>query len=225
IDSLYCTAETAEDVVRCVIAETHKEADDVRNEVEAAVLERIQALQARQRELLEQIDQLVQTKVENLETQLRQIQSGSCPPAPAEDREDPDAPPMDGVFLLRADSVIRFSDPFLVVSAHFLMMRNFAIAVLAMLSVGSFADESMQALAADDESASLNLLQHKGSAQVDEESLEAMTDPETAVTMSTPGIAFLEEGEGRFQCGVIYCASAAGNKCCREALSAVCCGP
>lgn len=108
IDALYCTTETAEDVVRCVIAETHKEADDVRDEVEAAVVERIQALQARQRELLEQIDQLVQTKVENLETQLRQIQSGSCPPAPPEDREDPDAPPMDGVYLLRADSVIRF---------------------------------------------------------------------------------------------------------------------
>mmetsp|Transcript_57735 Transcript_57735/g.135284 ORF Transcript_57735/g.135284 Transcript_57735/m.135284 type:complete len:120 (+) Transcript_57735:89-448(+) len=105
------------------------------------------------------------------------------------------------------------------------MMRNFTIAVLAMLSVGSLADESMQALAADDESGSLNLLQHKGSARVEEESLEAMTDPETAVTMSTPGIAFLEEGEGRFRCGVIYCASAAGNKCCREALSAVCCGP
>ncbi|CAE7740529.1 trim71 [Symbiodinium pilosum] len=108
IDALYCTAESVEDVVRCVIEETHREADDIRKEVAAAMEERVQALQARQQELMEQIDLLVQSKVETLESQLRQIQSGNCPYAPAEDREDPDAPPMDGVYLLRADSVIRF---------------------------------------------------------------------------------------------------------------------
>jgi len=108
IDGLYCTMESAEEVVRCVVADTHCEADKVRTEVEAAVAERIQALQARQQELLEQIDLLVQSKVEILETQLQQIQSGNCPFAPSEDREDPDAPPMDGVYLLRADAVLRF---------------------------------------------------------------------------------------------------------------------
>eukprot|EP00913_Durusdinium_trenchii_P031298 g29305.t1 len=48
-------------------------------------IERIQALQARAQELFEQIDYLVQSKVQTLETQLQQIQSGSCSFAPAED--------------------------------------------------------------------------------------------------------------------------------------------
>lgn len=105
IDGLYCTGETAEDVVRSVVADTHREADRVRNEVEAAVAERIQALQARAQELFEQIDYLVQSKVQTLETQLQQIQSGSCSFAPA---EDPDAPPQAGVYLLDADAVMSF---------------------------------------------------------------------------------------------------------------------
>lgn len=106
IDGLYCTAETADEVVRRVIAETHNEADKVRNEVAAAVSERIQALQARQQELLNQIDFMVQSKVQTLENQLQEIQGQVCPFAP--NQEDPDGAPMEGVFLLRADAVVRF---------------------------------------------------------------------------------------------------------------------
>ncbi|CAJ1379811.1 unnamed protein product [Effrenium voratum] len=64
IDGLYCTQETAEDTVRSVIANTYREADQVRSEVAAAVSERIQALQARQQQLLDEIDVLVQSKVQ-----------------------------------------------------------------------------------------------------------------------------------------------------------------
>ncbi|OLP91943.1 hypothetical protein AK812_SmicGene26308 [Symbiodinium microadriaticum] len=72
-------------------------------------------------------------------------------------------------------------------------------AIFAMLVVGSFADESMQALAADDESVAINLLQHKGTAQAEADDVEEMVDAEMAVEMSAPGAAFLEEGEGRFR--------------------------
>ncbi|CAE7547724.1 unnamed protein product [Symbiodinium sp. CCMP2456] len=106
IDGLYCTAESADEVVRRVIAETHNEAEKVRNEVAAAVSERIQALQARQQELLNQIDFMVQSKVQTLENQLQEIQGQVCPFAP--NQEDPDGAPMEGVFLLRADAVVRF---------------------------------------------------------------------------------------------------------------------
>ncbi|CAE7395481.1 unnamed protein product [Symbiodinium pilosum] len=106
IDGLYCNAESAEEVVRRVIAETHNEAEKVRNEVAAAVSERIQALQARQQELLNQIDFMVQSKVQTLENQLQEIQGQVCPYAP--NQEDPDGAPMEGVFLLRADAVVRF---------------------------------------------------------------------------------------------------------------------
>eukprot|EP00439_Symbiodinium_sp_Y106_P017890 s2123_g2.t1 len=120
IDGLYCTAETADEVVRRVIAETHNEAEKVRNEVAAAVSERIQALQARQQELLNQIDFMVQSKVQTLENQLQEIQGQVCPFAPNQEDcyplshrgissvQDPDGAPMEGVFLLRADAVVRF---------------------------------------------------------------------------------------------------------------------
>ena len=101
------------------------------------------------------------------------------------------------------------------------MARAFVAALFAMLAAGSFADETMQALAADGEAAALNLLQHKGSSQAEEEMMNA----QTAVDMSTPGTAFLEEAEGRFRCGVIYCADARGNFCCSQSRSSVCCGP
>mmetsp|Transcript_37691 Transcript_37691/g.46674 ORF Transcript_37691/g.46674 Transcript_37691/m.46674 type:complete len:108 (-) Transcript_37691:91-414(-) len=75
-------------------------------------------------------------------------------------------------------------------------------------------------LAADDESGALNLLQHKAGAQE-----SALMDVELAMNMSQPGIAFAESAEGRFRCGVIYCANARGNSCCTQRASAVCCGP
>ncbi|CAE7369279.1 unnamed protein product [Symbiodinium necroappetens] len=98
-------------------------------------------------------------------------------------------------------------------------------AIFAMLVVGSFADESMQALAADDESVAINLLQHKGTAQAEADDVEEMVDAEMAVEMSAPGAAFLEEGEGRFRCGKIYCADTSGTSCCQQPRSAICCGP
>lgn len=104
IDSLYCTTETAEDVVRSVIEATQREAQLVKNEVAAAVSERIQALQARQQELIEQIDSLVQTKLETLSEQLQQIQGGTCPYAPGDAENQPRA----GVYLLNADAVLSF---------------------------------------------------------------------------------------------------------------------
>eukprot|EP00434_Breviolum_minutum_P010122 symbB.v1.2.008931.t1/scaffold563.1/size187063/8 len=71
-------------------------------------------------------------------------------------------------------------------------------------------------LASEDESGALHLLQRK----------EALAmDVELSVNMSSPGLAFAEEGEGRFRCGVIYCADARGNFCCAKRSSAVCCGP
>jgi len=105
IDGLYCTRDTAEDVVRSVVAATQSEADRVKHEVAAAVSERIQALQARQQELLEQIDTLVNAKLQTLSEQLQQIQSGACPFALS---EDPEAPPQEGVYLLDADAVMSF---------------------------------------------------------------------------------------------------------------------
>mmetsp|Transcript_3944 Transcript_3944/g.6490 ORF Transcript_3944/g.6490 Transcript_3944/m.6490 type:complete len:561 (-) Transcript_3944:49-1731(-) len=104
IDSLYCTTDTAEDVVRSVIEATRSEAQLVKNEVAAAVSERIQALQARQQELIEQIDCLVQTKLETLTEQLQQIQGGTCPYAPGDAENQPRA----GVYLLNADAVLSF---------------------------------------------------------------------------------------------------------------------
>lgn len=104
IDSLYCTTDTAEDVVRSVIEATRSEAQLVKNEVAAAVSERIQALQARQQELVEQIDSLVLTKLETLTEQLQQIQGGTCPYAPGDAENQPRA----GVYLLNADAVLSF---------------------------------------------------------------------------------------------------------------------
>eukprot|EP00440_Ansanella_granifera_P070702 gb/GFBE01076727.1/.p1 GENE.gb/GFBE01076727.1/~~gb/GFBE01076727.1/.p1 ORF type:complete len:565 (+),score=103.31 gb/GFBE01076727.1/:1-1695(+) len=106
IDALYCDAARAEDVIRSVIKETYAQADAVREEVEAAVSQRIGALQARQTELLEKIDMLVQSKVETLNLQLYQIQSGTCMPAPP---QDPDAESNHGQYLLEADAVISFT--------------------------------------------------------------------------------------------------------------------
>ncbi|CAJ1451590.1 unnamed protein product [Effrenium voratum] len=79
---------------------------------------------------------------------------------------------------------------------------------------------SPEALVADDEANALGLLQHKG-----EKTATEMMSAELAVNMSQPGLAFLEDGEARFRCGVIYCADAHGNFCCRQSLGAVCCGP
>lgn len=73
-------------------------------------------------------------------------------------------------------------------------------------------------LFADDESGALNLLQRKAGA-------EELAQVELAINMSQSGLAFTEGGEGRFRCGVIYCADAAGNKCCRATGSSICCGP
>lgn len=91
--------------------------------------------------------------------------------------------------------------------------------ILAALFVSAMASELP--LAADDESSALNLLQHKAGAQ--ESAL--LMDVELAMNMSQPGTAFTEVGEGRFRCGVIYCANARGNFCCAKRASAVCCGP
>ncbi|CAE7428060.1 unnamed protein product [Symbiodinium natans] len=67
-------------------------------------------------------------------------------------------------------------------------MRAILVAMFALLTVGSFADESMKALAADDESATLNLLQKKGALQTEDENVEEMMDAEVALEMSTPGL-------------------------------------
>eukprot|EP00933_Yihiella_yeosuensis_P043485 TRINITY_DN382_c0_g1_i1.p1 TRINITY_DN382_c0_g1~~TRINITY_DN382_c0_g1_i1.p1 ORF type:complete len:157 (-),score=54.08 TRINITY_DN382_c0_g1_i1:197-667(-) len=60
----------------------------------------------------------------------------------------------------------------------------------------------------------------------EDEDVEAQMqmDPMVAMNASQPGAAFLEEGEGRFRCGVIYCASG-GSFCCAARMSKICCGP
>jgi len=105
IDALYCSQASAGDCIGDVIGQVQSRAQEARQEVIAAVGERIAALQERQVELVKQIDRVAQDKVAELEKQLKTIEAGTCQPAPS---EDPDQAPDPGRFLLCADAIISF---------------------------------------------------------------------------------------------------------------------
>lgn len=105
IDALYCTRETASERIEGIIAETSRRATALRAEVGDAISERIEALQARQRELITQIDRMAQSKIKVLRRQLEAIVGGNCPIAPP---EDPDQLPDPSLYKCDADAVICF---------------------------------------------------------------------------------------------------------------------
>eukprot|EP00933_Yihiella_yeosuensis_P043487 TRINITY_DN382_c0_g1_i3.p1 TRINITY_DN382_c0_g1~~TRINITY_DN382_c0_g1_i3.p1 ORF type:complete len:161 (-),score=54.23 TRINITY_DN382_c0_g1_i3:197-679(-) len=68
------------------------------------------------------------------------------------------------------------------------------------------------------------LIQDEDEDEDEDAEAQMLMDPMVALNASQPGTAFLEEGEGRFRCGVIYCASG-GSFCCAARMSKICCGP
>lgn len=105
IDNLYCTRATASSQIRNIIKEISERAKQAKHEVTSAVAERIQALQTRESDLITQIEELKTQKVQVLEKQMKAIESGTCPPALAEDPEK-EADPLK--YLLDTDAVISF---------------------------------------------------------------------------------------------------------------------